>query len=62
MGSLNTWASSPEHEGYRFKTITKGACTITILRPELGEAERTRREAHLKAAAEKALKKYVFKE
>lgn len=62
MESLNTWAKSPEHEGYRFKTITKGACTIMILRPELSEAERKKREAHLKAAAENALKNYIFKE
>ena len=62
MESTNTWAPSPEYEGYRFKTITKGACTITILRPELGEAERTKREAHLKAVAENALRHYIFKE
>lgn len=62
MESLNTWAPSPEHEGYRVKTITRGACTITILRPELGEAERQKREARVKADAESALKSYIFKE
>ena len=60
MESTNTWAPSPEHEGYRFKTITKGACTITILRPELTETERHKRETHTKTVAERALKNYIF--
>lgn len=60
MESTNTWAPSPDYEGYRFKTITKGACTITILRPELGEAEKNKRETHVKNVTERALKNYIF--
>ena len=61
MESMDTWAPSPENEGYRSKTITRGACTITILRPELGEEERRKREAHFKTVAENALNSYIFK-
>lgn len=61
MESTNTWAPSPEHPGYRCKTIQRGACTITILRPELGEEERHKREAHAKAVTERALASYIHK-
>ena len=61
MEISNTWAPSPEHEGYRCKTIQRGACTITILRPALGDADRHNREAHVKSVAERALAPYILK-
>lgn len=60
MENANEWAPSPEHEGFRSKTITRGACTITILRPELSAAERSKMEAQAKSAMESALKTYIF--
>jgi hypothetical protein len=61
MENANEWAPSPDHPGYLCKTIHRNACTITILRPELGEKEKQKREAHVKTAAENALKSYIFK-
>ena len=61
MESTNIWTASSDHPGYRSKTIERGACTITILRPELDEAERQKREAHVKTVAENALASYIFK-
>ena len=60
MENIETWAPSPEHPGYRYKVIQRGACTITILRPELDDAERQKREAHAKAVTERALRSYIF--
>ncbi len=44
MESTNTWAASPEHPGYRCKTIQRGACTIVVHRPMLTDKERIKRE------------------
>lgn len=61
MGTPNTWASSPEHPGYCFKTIERGGCTITLLRPELEPKERQKREAHTQAVAERVLRDYYIR-
>jgi hypothetical protein len=58
MNTSTEWAESPEHPGYKCKTIKHGACTIHILRPDLGESERAKREAHLKNVAESTLRDY----
>ena len=61
--STDNWTTSPEHPGYRIKTIQKGNCTIQILRPELDAKERTKREARAKAVAERVLRdSYIRKE
>lgn len=62
---MNTenWTPSTEHPGYKVKTIQKGNCTIQILRPELDDKERKRREAQVKAVAERVLREhYIRKE
>ena len=58
MDTTTEWVSSPEHPGYRIKVIKHGSCTIQILRPELDEKERAKREAHLKNVAESTLRDY----
>ena len=58
MTTPTEWASSPEHPGYRIKVIQYNGCTIEILRPELSEGEQTKREAHVKAVAERVLRDY----
>lgn len=58
MVTPTEWAISPEHPGYRVKIIERGNCTIQILRPELEENEQTKREAHVKAVAERTLRDY----
>ena len=57
---MNDWTISTEHPGYRCKTINCGACTVTIFRPELSEAERVKREKHVQAVAESTLKHYLI--
>lgn len=57
----NAWTLSSEHPGYRCKTIQRGACTITILRPELSDEERKRREDHVRAVAERVLSNYYIR-
>lgn len=52
------WVESPDHPGYRVKVIRHGNCTIHILRPELDNAERVKRENHVKAVAESTLSSY----
>lgn len=61
MTTPNNWAESPEHPGYRVKTIQKGSCTIHILRPMLDEKEQAKREAHTKAVAERVLSDYYIR-
>lgn len=61
MATTNTWASSPEHPGYRVKTIRRGGCTIQILRPELEAGEQAKREAHTQAVAERVLRDYYIR-
>lgn len=56
---MNSWQLSTEHPGYRFKTITCGNCTVTVLRPELDPTTRTKVENHVKAVAEHTLKNYI---
>ena len=58
MTTQNKWAESPEHPGYREKVIQRGQCTIRILRPILDEKEQAKREAHVKAVAERVLSDY----
>jgi hypothetical protein len=58
MSTTNEWVTSPEHPGYRIKTIKHGNCTIQVLRPELDAKERVKRENHAKTVAERVLKDY----
>ena len=58
MTTPTDWVASPEHPGYRSKIIRKGNFTIQLLRPELEDAEQKKREAHLKAVAERTLSNY----
>lgn len=61
--TTGTWTTSPDHPGYRCKTLQRGSCTIVILRPELSEEERKKREDHARAALERALRdNYIRKE
>lgn len=57
---MEHFAPSPTHAGYLEKTIIRGNCTITILRPILEQEERTRRENHVKRLAQTALVDYLF--
>lgn len=61
MNTATQWAESPEHPGYQVKTIQHGACTIQVLRPILDEKERQKREAHVKAVAERVLSDYYIR-
>ena len=58
MNTTTEWVDSPEHPGYKVKTIKHGNCTIEIFRPNLDDKERTKRENHIKAVAEKVLFNY----
>jgi hypothetical protein len=58
---MNTWTPSADHPGYRTKVITSGRCTITLLRPDLAEDERAKREKHAVSVMENALKNYIHK-
>lgn len=58
MTTSTEWVPSPEHPGYRAKTIQHGNCTIHILRPELDNTERAKREKRIKAVAERVLRDY----
>lgn len=55
------WTTSPEHPGYKCKTITRGNFTVHIFRPILDRTESAKREDHLKNVAERALKNYIPK-
>ena len=59
---MEGWQLSTEHPGYRYKTITCGNCTITVLRPELSRETREKVEKHVKTVAENTLKNYIKKE
>lgn len=61
MTTPTEWAPSPDHPGYRVKIIKHGECTIRILRPELDEREQAKREAHVKAVAERVLSNYYIR-
>ena len=43
MNTPETWAASPDHPGYRCKTIQREAFTVCILRPDLDQEERQKR-------------------
>ena len=58
MTTSSEWADSTERPGYRVKIVKHGDCTIRIFRPVLDEQERAKREAHVKAVAERALSNY----
>lgn len=58
MTTPTEWVTSPDHPGYRVKIVERGNCTIQILRPELEEKEQAKREAHVKAVAERTLSNY----
>lgn len=61
MSTTTEWAAAPEHPGYITKTIKKGNVTIEIYRPELDQAERTRREKQIKTVLEKTLSPYYYR-
>ena len=58
MTTQTEWEISTEHPGYRMKVIELNGCTIKVLRPILDEKERAKREAHVKAVAERVLRDY----
>jgi hypothetical protein len=58
MNTATEWRDSPEHPGYKVKEIKHGNCTIQVFRPELDKVERVKREASIKAVAEKTLFNY----
>lgn len=63
MSTSSQWVTSPEHPGYRIKTIKRGNCTIQVLRPELTDKERAKVETQTVAVAERVLRDiYIRKE
>ncbi len=58
MNTEAEWTDSPEYPGYQVKVIKHGCCTIELFRPILDKAERAKREAQVKAAAEAVLRSY----
>ena len=58
---MSTWTPSPDHPGYRTKTIERDGCTIVLLRPDLTAEEADKREKHAKSVMESALKNYIYK-
>lgn len=62
MNNTSQWVEAPEHPGYTEKIVKKGNVTLHILRPELTDQERKKREAKIKVAAEAALREYYRKE
>ena len=55
---ISDWTESTERPGYKIKVIKHGEATVRIFRPILDEAERKKREDHLKRVAEAALRDY----
>ena len=55
---MEGWQLSTEHPGYRYKTITCGNCTVTLLKPELDREARAKVERHVKTVAENVLKSF----
>lgn len=51
MESKTDWAPSPDQKGFLYKIIQRGACTTTILRPELSDEERAKRMKRIKQDA-----------
>ena len=58
---MDTWTPSPDHPGYRTKVIERNGCTIVLLRPDLTEEERAKREKHAQGVMEHALKNFIYK-
>lgn len=58
MDDPTVWKPALDRPGYRVKTIQHGNCTIEIYRPELTDAERKKREAHVAAVAGSVLASY----
>lgn len=56
--NTDTWTTSPDHPGYKIKTIKKGNCTIQVLRPELDAKEQKKREARVQTVAERVMRDY----
>ena len=57
------WLDAPDKPGYKFKELkielkNGGCCNVTIYRPILDDAERKKREDHLKRVAESVLASY----
>ena len=52
------WVDSTEYPGYKEKMFKQGGCTVFVYRPILDDAERKKREAHLKRVAESVLASY----
>lgn len=59
MNESSAWVRSPEHPGYRCKTVQHGACTILIRRPDLSEAEQKKREELVGIAIERTFKNHI---
>lgn len=58
---MNDWIESKTCPGYREKTIQRGAATIIIRRPILGEAEQAKREKHAKETLSHVMHDYMRK-
>lgn len=58
---MSEWTTSESNPGYRTKTVQYGNCTIIIERPILSPAEQAKREAHVKATTERALRDYFMR-
>lgn len=58
---MNTWTPSSDRPGYLVKVIEHNGFTIELLRPDLSEAERAKREKNTKGVMESALKNYILK-
>lgn len=52
---------APDMAEYQAKTITSGACTITLLRPVLTPADRSKREQQVRTTLEHALRDYYIR-
>lgn len=58
---MNDWTTSTEHPGYRCKVIKRNNYTVTVLRPELKQAERVKQEDHVRAVTERTIKNYLIR-
>ena len=47
---MSTWTATPEHPGYRTKTLKRGNCTIVVHRPKLTDKDRATRERIVESA------------
>ena len=58
MEESTEWVESTEHPGYRVKVMKVGNNTVEVYRPILDEAERKKRENHVKTVVERVLFDY----